>query len=221
MSQAMASIIASLLRIARRHCQRYGEAEDLLQEALVEAVAVGRGDLSQPDNLRWIKGVLRNMAAEAARSETRRAAREDAYARHAEQTADTDYPDAVPLERLPQAQRVVAKLALSGHTRAEIAHLLGISDAALRQRIAALRSRLSAEDTSAPHEFVGLQAPVAFGQIRRWLHNAMQRQNAQLGTHDQDGHLMMVSIASACSQNRDRRQYIHDDNPLLEKDAPS
>ena len=50
-----------LLGVARRHAWRADEAEDVLQEALLAAVAAGR-DVDDSGNQRWLMGVIRNQA---------------------------------------------------------------------------------------------------------------------------------------------------------------
>ena len=82
---------SDLLRLARRHTRRAEEAQDLLQDALLDAVAAGRADLSQSANRRWLIGVIRNRAALAARGAARRTRRETQW-----QLAS---PDKEPLPR--------------------------------------------------------------------------------------------------------------------------
>src|SRR5688572_32304481 len=70
------SAYRDLLRIARRHSRRADEAEDLLQDALLDAVAAGRADLGNLGNRRWLAGVIRNRATLTARTAARRVRRE-------------------------------------------------------------------------------------------------------------------------------------------------
>src|SRR5690554_2989683 len=124
-----------LLAIARRHARGRMEAEDLLQQAILAALAAGRG--RGWDDRVWLGGVMRNIALMNARGTIRRRRREE---RFAEILAPSPEDDAMPdLGGLAPSFRIVALLALTGHGRAEIRHLLRISDEALRQRIAGLR----------------------------------------------------------------------------------
>src|SRR5688572_17606574 len=131
-----------LLRLARRHALA-GEAEDIVQDTLVAAVGADL-DPSDPSALPWLRGTVRRRAAFIARTAARRRRREHSWAWFQPATADigAETPFPRPLLALPAAQRSVLALALSGHHRREIAHALGIQDAALRQRIAALRRSL-------------------------------------------------------------------------------
>jgi RNA polymerase sigma-70 factor (ECF subfamily) len=96
------------------------------------------------------------------------------------------------LPALPQALRVVALLALTGHSRREIGYLLNLSDAALRQRVVALKGRLKAAGLATPTEFAGLNLDLAYGRIRDALLPQLLRQGGLFATHDPDGHLFVV-----------------------------
>jgi DNA-directed RNA polymerase specialized sigma24 family protein len=50
----------SLVAAARRHAGGPGEAEDLVQEALLAALLVDRPVDALPANLAWLAGVIRN-----------------------------------------------------------------------------------------------------------------------------------------------------------------
>ncbi len=96
------------------------------------------------------------------------------------------------LAALPSALRVVALLVVTGHSRQEIAYLLDLTDAALRQRIVALRRRLRAAGLSAPADFAGLGLGLAYGRIRDALLPQLLRQGGVFASHDPDGHLFVV-----------------------------
>lgn len=187
---------SQLCAIARREG---GEAaEDIVQDALLAAVRAGRSDLADVQNARWLRGVVRNQARMARRSAGRRRQRETSWER------ERSEPGAPPGEAgdfvgdLPPALRIVASLVLTGHNRAEIAWLLDLSDAALRQRVTALRRRLGAAGLAAPTEFVGLGLDLAYGRIRGALLPLVLRQQGAFASHDPDGHLFVVRR----SQNR-------------------
>jgi len=193
----------ALLRQAQRRARRADEAEDLLQSVLLAAIQAGRADLTRPDNRRWISGALRRRAAFDARSAARRLRREAASVTATEGAIDPA-PCDTPLQDLSPALRLVMLLALSGHDKAEIASLLRISDAALRQRIAALRRLLRGQRMPLA---TGPRGALAFGPIRRALRPTLRHSGAALGSHDPDGHLFVLG-----SQNLPLRQLNGTDN---------
>jgi DNA-directed RNA polymerase specialized sigma24 family protein len=185
----------SLLRLACRHARVKDEAEDLLHDALIAAVAAGR--LPWREGTAWFNGILRKRAAMDARSSIRRR-RRDAQAAAWREPENAGLPPPWPaIAGLSSALRIVALLILTGHNRAEICHLLRISDETLRQRLAALRRRLQTQEPEGPlAEFTGLAEGFAFGSVRRALLPAMRDGKAHLGSHDPDGHLFIARIAS-------------------------
>ncbi len=193
-------IYRSLLSQARRISRRAQEAEDLLQTVLLAALEAGRSDLTQAQNRRWVSGALRNRAAFEARTALRRRAREATFQRAPAAEADTPSFPQDFITTLPPALRTTALLALTGHTRPEIRHLLKISDAALRQRIVQIRRRWDAAEGDAIPDFPGLSGHLPFGQIRRALASAFTDPQAYLGSHDPDGHLFVISPAHKTPQ---------------------
>jgi DNA-directed RNA polymerase specialized sigma24 family protein len=182
-----------LLRIARRHSRRAAEAEDLLQDALLDAVAAGRADLGDVANRRWLAGVIRNRATFAARTAARRGSRESRWA------AEQDYPpDVTPLgpgevvRDLPPSLKAVAALALTGHSRREILYLLRLTDTALRQRLSALKRHLAARGVEMPAATPGLTLNLAYGRIRDALLPKLVKEGGLFASHDPDGHLFII-----------------------------
>ena len=191
-----------LLGYARRVVRRADEAEDLLQVVLLAAHEAGRLDLSSADNRRWMMGALRRRAAFDARSALRRRRREAAVA-----TGEHPGEEVAPLPTafvagLPAALRTTTLLVLCGHTRAETAHLLGITDAALRQRIADIRRRWRAAGGQAVTELTGLHGSLAFGRIRRELLGLARHGGGFLASHDPDGHLFAVRSQTGASRQQ-------------------
>ncbi len=187
-----------MLAIARTISRVPDDAEDLLQDALLEALRSGRTDFSQTATLRWLTGTMRNLAAMAARTAYRRRLRDTSWSgeRDAVETPRLipspwrdDPRVAEAVAALPPSLRRVAELALSGLDRDEIAWILGVSDVALRQRISALRKRLGALD-SAPTAPGGLHLPI--GLIRRALLPVVRAKQSP-GSHDPDGHLIVLT----------------------------
>lgn len=191
-----------LLRAARRLSRRPDEAEDLLQATLLVAVEAGRATATR-ENQRWMAGVLRHQAALAARGAIRARHRETAWQRcqaPAETGAQSDPSQRVAIGQLPRSLRIVLLLALSGHTRGEIRHLLGLSDQALRQRVSQLRrcwAQLVASgvvtsgevEASTQHSAHG---PLPYGTVRSALLPMVRRVGPELATHDPDGHLFAI-----------------------------
>jgi DNA-directed RNA polymerase specialized sigma24 family protein len=182
---------------ARRLSKRPADADDLLQDALLAALEAGRDDAP------WLEGVLKNQAAMTARGAMRRRRRE-AISVDAEPTAAFDAADHGParenlLRSLPPAARRVAVLALHGLSAEEIRWILGLADTAFRQRLTRIRKALGelppAQRAQAqalaylrdPARAVELQ----FGLVRRALKAALAGR-AGLGTHDADGHLLVI-----------------------------
>ncbi|WP_417579160.1 RNA polymerase sigma factor [Pelagibacterium sp.] len=194
---------SQLLALARRYARRSDEAEDVVQEVLIAAVAADRSDFSQPADRRWMAGAIRKRAAFDARSAARRRERE---ARWQAQASPLDAPQGdalnVILADLPKGLRVVAALALSGHSKAEIAYLLDLPDTALRQRIRALKLALAQKGVAMPAEMIGLNLDLAYGTIRDSLVPALQRHGGAFATHDPDGHVFVVRTGKPTSQKR-------------------
>ena len=184
-----------LLRLARRYSRRADEAEDLLQDALLAAVAAGRG-IDAAASRPWLAGVIRNRAAFAARGAARRARRETLWQSASPPVTDTA-PPAVALDEvlrdLPPAIKAVAALAFSGHSRREIAYLLRLSDTALRQRLSALKRQLLARGVPFPGGTIGLRLELDYGRIRDALLPKLIREGGLFATHDPDGHLFVIA----------------------------
>lgn len=185
-----------LLRQAQRASRRPDEAEDLLHAVLLSAIEAGRSDLACPDNRRWLQGAIRKRATFEARSAIRRRQRETRWQAEPEASATRDDMPRAFVAALPAALRTTALLALTGHTRQEIAWLLCLSDPALRQRIAEIRRRWRDAGGNRLEEIPGLHGTLLFGRIRRALLGPTRRDNVLLASHDPDGHLFLVSIPS-------------------------
>lgn len=193
-----------LVALARRASRNAVDAEDLLQDALIAALAAGRQDVSEPGNRRWLYGVIRNGTRMRHRSATRRRRREAEWGTHRADAAPAPAQPAIDawLSALTPALKPVAVLALTGHDRREIAYLLGLTDTALRQRVVALRRRLADLGVAMPPGIPGLGLDLAYGRIRAALLPLLLRRNGLFASHDPDGHLFVVSR----SQNRPPRQ---------------
>ncbi len=181
------------LQVIARQASRLPDADDLLHEALIAAIVAGRDDMAIPGNRRWLYGTIRNKARMAARTAARARLRENAWSEHRNrETPPGEVIDMAWLAALPPGLKAVAALALSGHNRAEIAWLLGVEDAALRQRITQLRRRLVAAGIAPPDGLPGLNLNLAYGRIREALLPLLRQRNGHLASHDPDGHLFVV-----------------------------
>lgn len=180
-----------LLRMARRCAFGGAEPEDLVQEATLIALRQGRGLCDRA----WLLGVLRRVAYAHYRKTQRRIGRETrAVEEHSE--ARTPANEAIPsgfVAALPVGLRLVLQLSLSGHTRGEIRHLLGLSDEALRQRLSQLRRRISQAGLSMPE--AAPTGGLMFGRIRQALRPVVAQMTDGFGSHDPDGHLFLIGSA--------------------------
>jgi DNA-directed RNA polymerase specialized sigma24 family protein len=183
-----------LRTIARRHSRRADEVDDLVQDALLEAVRAGRTDLADLATFRWISGVIRNKARFAARSAVRRRQRDSAF-QQLLPVRDVTEPANLSaiLAGLPKALKAVAALALAGHDRREIAYLLALPDTALRQRVRMLKQHLRARGIEMPEGSPGLSLDLEYGRIRDALLPRLLHQGGIFARHDPDGHLFVIA----------------------------
>jgi RNA polymerase sigma-70 factor (ECF subfamily) len=180
---------------ARRLARSAEDAADLVQDVLVAALEAGREDLP------WLSGTLRNLAAMQARGAVRRRRREAVVSGPAQAQVETA-PSRDPqhlLQSMPPAARRVAVLALHGLDGDEIRWILGLSATAFRQRLTSIRKALGTLPPTLRAETLALayvrdparSVELQFGLLRRALKAAL-RGEAGLGTHDADGHLLIL-----------------------------
>src|SRR5262249_15294284 len=114
---------------------------------------------------------------------------------------------------LPPATRAVATLALHGMTRHEIAFVLGLSDVALRQRLTTLRRKWSDVSDELRDDAIDrarerrrtIAGEMQLGQVRRAL-LALVREKPGIGTHDPDGHLIVIESRWSSQSGRSRQR---------------
>ena len=180
---------------ARRLARNAEDAEDLVQDVLVAALETGRNDLP------WLSGTLRNLAAMQVRGAVRRRRREAADCGGAQTPAEAA-PVRDPqqlLRSMPPAARRVAILALHGLCAGEIRWILALSATAFRQRLTSIRKVLGTLPPTLRAETLALayvrdpgrSVDLQFGLVRRALKAALCGE-AGLGTHDADGHLLVL-----------------------------
>ena len=178
--------LETLMRVAARRSVIPHEAEDLVQDVLLSAIEKNR-DCDDPSFLPWASGAIRNSARFAARTAARRKRREHAYAVEHDRSAPPlpRFPDAF-MATLPRSRRVVALLINLGMGRREIAYLLGLSDMAMRQRIAGVRKAFAdfaGDAGSDPHPSFP-----ADGLARRALKASLpKRRDRRFAVRDPDG----------------------------------
>ncbi|MBD9367273.1 sigma factor [Xanthomonas sp. XNM01] len=194
----------ALLAQARRVSRNVDDAHDLVQDTLLVALDQGREDPA------WLAGVLRRQAALRIRGEVRRRRREHAVAvadsvPPAADDNEASGPPSELIQRLPPAARRVAVLALHGLGAEEIRWILRISPTAFRQRLTGIRRALGALPPAQRAHAVALarlrdpqrSVDLQFGLVRRALKAALRGQ--AMGTHDPDGHLLVVRGAHTAS----------------------
>lgn len=191
------------LAMARRYVRFASAAEDLLHEALLVGIRAGRLEFTNAGDRAWLAGTMRNLAAETARSESRRRRRESAWSEQQPAVSENEGVSESPapvLRRLTEGTRRVAVLALHGMNADEIRYVLGLKPPAFRQRLTSLRRALGALPGPLRAEALALaysrprrvgEARLDFGLIRRALLQHL-RDHAGVGTHDPDGHLLAI-----------------------------
>ena len=100
--------IDELYRIAKQYSRRQEEADDLVQDLLLEAVSTGK-DFSDTRFLDWGRGFLRNRAAFIARTEGRRRKREGHFHPPDPVGAPLQLPESFIISLRPTL-RIVARL---------------------------------------------------------------------------------------------------------------
>jgi DNA-directed RNA polymerase specialized sigma24 family protein len=197
----MRAVYADLVRTARKWSRRADEAQDLVQDALVEALERSKTDWRAPEETAWLRGVVRRRAAFEARSAVRRRRREALAARvtggaegHVRQ--GWEWSEQM-LASLPPSLRVLAVLVAADLTGAEIRWALRLTDTAFRKRLSALRKAVQQvlEDPDATVT-VPRRPGFALGALRGELLRALKRQgNAALAAHDPDGHPLIFCFS--------------------------
>lgn len=208
------AIYRTLRAQALRLCRRTDQAEDLVQETLLAGMVAGRHDLP------WLSGVLRRQAAMAARTAFRRRRREALAELHQDDiVAEASHPASGPATThllagdAPPSARRLAVLALHGLSADEIRWILRIEPTAFRQRLTRIRQTLAAQSPMVRAESIALSqlrdparsVDLAFGLARRALKAAMQAGEG-LGTHDPDGHLLLIDAGAHTSRSRGNQQ---------------
>lgn len=164
-----------------------------MHDVLLAALAAGR-DPAAASSRPWLAGAIRRRAAFVGRGAARRRRRDADWQalQPSSGAGDEKLPLAALPTGLPPALKAVAALAFTGHSRPEIAHLLGLGDPALRQRLSALKRRLAVHDIDWPETTPGLTLPLDYGRLRDALAVTLRREGGLFASHDPDGHLFVV-----------------------------
>lgn len=178
-----------------------------MHDVLAEALRRGVDDWQSPERRGWLCGAVRRHAAFLARCAARRRLREERAGR--ELAADEAAPPGPPerafggtsafLDTLPPTLRSVSLLLATGMSRKDVCYVLGLSDAALRQRLTKLRKLWPADglDTGELPD-----TALAGGVLRRALLQPLRRDSRLvLGAFDPDGHPLLFARAG-----RDRKK---------------
>lgn len=193
--------MVELLRLAEKYSRRASEAEDLVQDLLLETVQTER-NISDKNYMAWAHGFLRNRAAFIARTEGRRRKREKKSQNitHNPSHERLQFP-ATFLDQLSPLLQRTARLINCGLNKKEIIYLLDITDAALRQRFTALRKQweLYGEENEVSPEIKNEpETPLNIGLLRRSLRNSFHDSpDKVIGSFDPDGNLLVFRTKSA------------------------
>jgi DNA-directed RNA polymerase specialized sigma24 family protein len=188
--------LRTLHRLAERLAWTSEQADDLVQDALLAALEQKR-DWDDGRFVSWASGVIRHRAVFLARTAARRRRRDTSYA---VETASPPPPHAgLPMEfidSLPASLQTIALLANADLGRGEIAHLLGISDVALRKRISDLRRTWRESGADAEQSLPPPLSRPACGVLRRSLRSGLLKlPAARFAIVDPDGHEIFLGSA--------------------------
>jgi RNA polymerase sigma-70 factor (ECF subfamily) len=185
-----------LHRLARRLARASEEADDLVQDALLAAIEQKR-DWDDGGFLAWTSGVIRHRALFLARTAGRRRRRDISNVVE----ADAPPPPSARLPRpfidsLPPSLQSIALLGNAGLGRAEIAHVLGVPDTALRKRVSDLRRAWRESGDDADLSPPGPPHRPPCGLLRRSLKTALREvPAARFAMADPDGHQIFFGAA--------------------------
>ncbi|MGH7179302.1 MAG: RNA polymerase sigma factor [Tepidisphaeraceae bacterium] len=193
------------LAAASRHTRVRSDAPDLLHDAILVAIRANRTDFHNEGTRRWFSGVLRNTAAMTAREAGRRRNRER-LAPRPEESRDTLSPPVGFLDTLAPSARRVATLALGGMNRVEIMAALRLTGTAFRQRLTTIRRAWRKQCPSEPLQEPARDPELELGLVRQALIGHVRRLGG-IGTHDPDGHLIVLENLTP-SQSPGPRQRI-------------
>lgn len=188
--------------LARKYSRRKEEADDLVQDLLLEAVRKEK-DFTEGHFLPWAHGFLKNRAAFIARTEGRRRKREKTVQQKKDD--QEQYRPAFPesfIGRLSPSLRITARLINCGLNQKEIEYLLGIVNQTLRQRFSQLRKQwtvyLEVTGSGPEYSSASVHDPFDIGLLRRSLRNSFHgNPEKMVGTFDPDGHLFIVRSDSS------------------------
>jgi DNA-directed RNA polymerase specialized sigma24 family protein len=186
-----------LRALALRLSRNADDSSDAVQETLLASIQNNRFDMP------WLNGVLQKQVAMQIRAKIRRRRREEIIIDEAEsvdiEASSPSHHVFMLIRNLPKALRQVVVLALHGLNAEEIRYLLGIAPTAFRQRLTAIRKSLGKLSEQQSREALAIayvrepkrSVELQLGLIRRALKAALHGGQC-IGTHDLDGHLMII-----------------------------
>jgi hypothetical protein len=201
---SLAEVRQRLIEAARRHSRVTHEVEDLAHDIILSALRRGR-TLEGEQFLRGIHRAAQQHGAFLARTAVRRRAREHLTAQdltvHASVRVAPSASRGTALSTLSSALQTTVLLLLQGLEKPEILSALGVSDAAFRKRLQALRAQgplarpvLPAPDTRPALVQLRRSQVVSLPKLARCLtHDG--RAPRVLAAADPDGHgLIFVGV---------------------------
>jgi DNA-directed RNA polymerase specialized sigma24 family protein len=204
-SESWRQLWRDLERKARRWTHRAYEAEDLVQESILQVLARGRSAPETAEQRAYFSGVLERQAALVARTAARRRRREQLWAEsrdggagiETESEATPPVSRGINLDKLPRSLKTVAALLLADLSASEQQWILQLTPTAWRQRLSSLRRHIRDARPECPVTNAG-EPPRSLGTKRPQLLAALRRHPAsRLMTVDPDGHILIISAAGA------------------------